>query len=356
MLFLRNAWYMAGWVKDLKPGDIFARTICEEPIVFFRDWNGASGALEDRCCHRHYPLSLGTVVGNTIRCGYHGFEYDAKGLCVKIPSQPQIPKNARVKSYVLVERHQCLWIWMGEAERADKSTIPDLAFLDDPSWGWRGTLYPVKSRYQFIIENLMDLTHLAFVHTTTIGNSAVIDQAKVTTTRGEGEVRVDRWMINTDPPPTYAKIGDFKDRKVDRWQLLRYTKPSIIRLWTGAAPHGKNARENLTKYGAPDGAKLGGVGFINVNLITPQTRASTLYFWAQGQDLKPDDQSTTDLVFEQADTAFEQDWALFEQQQIRTDQKPDAPRISVHADAGGAYSINMLNKAIEAEQAALRAS
>jgi phenylpropionate dioxygenase-like ring-hydroxylating dioxygenase large terminal subunit len=245
---------------------------------------------------------------------------------------------------------------MGEAASADMSTVPDLAFLDDPAWGWRATLYPVKSRYQFIIENLMDLTHLAFVHTTTIGNSAVIDQADVTTIRGVSDVQVDRWMINSDPPPTYAKIGDFKGQRVDRWQLLRYTTPSIIRLWTGAAPHGRNARENITQYGAPDGGKLGGVGFINVNLITPQTPTSTHYFWAQGQDLKPGDQTMTDMVFEQADTAFKQDWALFEQQQIRTDQKPDAPRMSVHADVAGAHSINMLNSAIEAEQSGSRAS
>lgn len=356
MPFLRNAWYMAGWAKDLKPGEIFSRTICDEPIAFFRDWNGGIAALEDRCCHRHYPLSLGAVVNNTIQCGYHGFQYDAKGACVKIPSQPQIPENARVKCYALVERHQCLWVWMGEAASADMSTVPDLTFLDDPVWGWRGTLYPVKSRYQFIIENLMDLTHLAFVHTTTIGNSAVIEQADVKTTRGENDVQVHRWMINIDPPPTYAKVGDFKGQKVDRWQLLRYTKPSIIRLWTGAAPHGKNARENIAMHGAPDGGKLGGIGFVNLNLITPETQTSTHYFWAQGQDLKPGNQTMTDMVFEQANTAFKQDWALFEQQQIRTDQKPDAARISVRADAGGVQSINMLNRAIKAEQTGSPAS
>ena len=62
---------------------------------------------------------------------------------------------------------------------------------------------------------------------------------------------------------------------------------------------------------------------------------------AQGQDKKPQDQAMTDMVFEQ--------------QQVRTNQAPDAPRISVGGDAGGVHSINMLNKAIEAEQQGLRA-
>ena len=142
MAFLRNGWYMAGWAKDLQPGGIFARTICNEPMVFYRDMEGHIAALEDRCCHRHYPLSLGAVVGNHIQCGYHGFEYDASGKCVKIPSQPQIPDNARVKSYAIVERHHCLWVWMAEPASADQTQIPDLSFLDDGNWGWKGTMYP----------------------------------------------------------------------------------------------------------------------------------------------------------------------------------------------------------------------
>ena len=134
-----------------------------------------------------------------------------------------------------------------------------------------------------------------------------------------------------------------------------YTKPSVIRLWSGAAPHGQNAREKIAKHGAPEGGKLGGIGLVNLNLITPETETSTHYFWAQGQDKKPQDQAMSDMVFGQIELAFKQDWALFEQQQIRTNQSPDAPRISVGGDAGGVHSINMLNKAIENEQQGLRA-
>lgn len=355
MAFLRNGWYMAGWAKDLQPGGILARMICNEPIVFFRDMQGNLAALEDRCCHRHYPLSLGAVIDNTIQCGYHGFQYDSSGKCVKIPSQTQIPETARVKGYAIVERHQCMWVWMADPASADASTIPDLSFLDDGNWGWKGTMFPVKGRYQFIIENLMDLTHLTFVHATTIGNYALIDQADIKSIRGENDVEVHRWMINSDPPPTYAKAADFKGGKVDRWQLLRFSLPSVIRLWSGAAPHGQNARDNIAAHGAPNGAKLGGIGLVNLNLITPETETSTHYFWAQGQDKKPEDQAMTDMVFGQIELAFKQDWTLFEQQQIRTNQAPDAPRISVGGDAGGMHSINLLNKAIEAEQQGLRA-
>ena len=83
--FVRNAWYVACWAGDLEPGVPLAKTILSEPIVLWRDRDGAPVALEDRCCHRHLPLSLGKVTGNTLQCGYHGLEFDNSGTCVSVP-------------------------------------------------------------------------------------------------------------------------------------------------------------------------------------------------------------------------------------------------------------------------------
>ena len=348
-MFLRNEWYVAAWHDEIKSGELLPRTICGDQIVFWRDTQGKVGAIEDRCCHRLFPLSKGAVCGDIVQCGYHGFEYDASGKCVKIPSQKQIPDNARVRSYPVVERHKCVFIWMGEASRADPTTIPDLP-TSDPQFGWRGTRYPVKGNYQLIIENLMDLTHLTFVHATTIGNYALIDSANVKVDRGDTDVTVHRWMMNSDPPPTYAKSVDFKGKKVDRWQIIRWTKPSYVRLWTGAAPHDMNARDQIAAHGAPEGGKLGGVGLFNLNMITPETEKTTHYFWAQGQDRSPNDQALTDMVFDQIEIAFKQDWAIFEVQQERMDQAPGRVRVDVAGDAGGIQAIQALNRLIEAEQ------
>jgi phenylpropionate dioxygenase-like ring-hydroxylating dioxygenase large terminal subunit len=350
MAFLRNAWYMAGWAKDLAPGGILARVICGDPVVFYRDQSARAGALEDCCCHRHFPLSAaGTVVGANLQCGYHGFQYDSLGKCVKIPGQDRIPENARVRSYPLVERHQCLWIWMGEAERADAAAIPDLGFLDDPAWGWRGTLYPTKSNYRFIIENVINFDHLPFVHASTIGNAAVIDQSETKLTRGQRDVQFNRWMVNIDAPPSYKKVAGFKEN-IDRWSLIRYIRPTTLHLWTGAAPHGMNARDKIGPHGAPEGRKLGGIGYFNLNMVTPETERSSHYFWAHGQDLRPADQATTDMVFEQIDTAFRQDWALLETLQLRSEQMPGRPRVDTAGDAGGIQAMKMLDLAIQEEQ------
>jgi phenylpropionate dioxygenase-like ring-hydroxylating dioxygenase large terminal subunit len=112
-MFLRNAWYVAARSREVER-TLLARTILNEPIVLYRKRDGAAVALEDRCCHRHLPLSMGTIIDDDLRCGYHGLRFDANGVCVNIPGQSEIPTQARVSAYPLVERWQWLWIWMGD--------------------------------------------------------------------------------------------------------------------------------------------------------------------------------------------------------------------------------------------------
>jgi vanillate O-demethylase monooxygenase subunit len=68
--------------------------ILGEPVVLFRDSAGHPRALHDSCPHRHLPLSMGCVVGDNIRCGYHGISFDGSGRCIDIPGQGRIPPAA----------------------------------------------------------------------------------------------------------------------------------------------------------------------------------------------------------------------------------------------------------------------
>jgi vanillate O-demethylase monooxygenase subunit len=177
-MFLRNYWYVAAYDHELAPRP-FRRIVLGEPIVLYRIEDGTPVALEDRCAHRHLPLSMGKVVADTLQCHYHGLRYDRNGVCVRVPGQELVPRSARVKSYPVVERYHWLWIWMGDPALADADKIPDYHWFDDPNWGAKGEYLHVNSNWQLIVDNLLDLTHLAFVHETTIGNPALVDQAKV---------------------------------------------------------------------------------------------------------------------------------------------------------------------------------
>jgi nitrite reductase/ring-hydroxylating ferredoxin subunit len=120
------------------------RTVLGEPVVLFRKQDGTPVALEDRCVHRHLPLSMGRLVGDTLQCHYHGLRYDGAGACVMVPGQDTIPPGARVKTYPVVERYRWLWIWMGDPARADPAGIADFHWLDDPAWGATVGLQPAN--------------------------------------------------------------------------------------------------------------------------------------------------------------------------------------------------------------------
>src|SRR2546423_7561339 len=123
-MFLRNSWYVAARSAEVarKP---LARILLNEPVALYRKEDGTPVALEDRCCHRQLPLSMGKLEGDDLRCGYHGLKFAPSGQCIEIPGQASIPPQARVRAYPLVERYRWLWIWMGAPERADPKLIPN---------------------------------------------------------------------------------------------------------------------------------------------------------------------------------------------------------------------------------------
>jgi len=128
----RNCWYVAAWDHEIKRLTLNRRILLGEAVVLYRTSDGAPAALEDRCCHRHAPLSHGRLKRDEIECAYHGLRFAPDGRCTHIPSQDSIPASACVRSYPVVERYHWLWIWMGDPALADDSLIPDFGVMDDP--------------------------------------------------------------------------------------------------------------------------------------------------------------------------------------------------------------------------------
>src|ERR1035437_3259163 len=125
-MFLRHSWYVAALSSELNERPI-ARTILGEHVAMYRNFEGRIVAVSDTCAHRGYPLSLGTVVGDKLVCGYHGFTYDAEGTCVAVPGQDRVPSRLAVRTYPLVELGAWVWIWMGHDE-------PDMTKLPETPW------------------------------------------------------------------------------------------------------------------------------------------------------------------------------------------------------------------------------
>lgn len=339
--FVMDSWYVAATEAEVAPGAIFPRTICGEPIAFFRAPDGQVIALEDRCCHKSLPLHMGMIEGCSLRCGYHGMLFDATGRCTEIPGQEQIPANAKVRAYPVCGRNGWVWIWMGDPALADAGEIPDYHWLDAPGWGARSNHVHVKANYRLIIENLLDLTHLTFVHGRTIGNAAVVKQAGVTFDRGDREVKVTHLMKGVQPPPSYKAAVGFTG-PVDRWMIVHYAPPSFCRLYTGAVQ-----REG--------DAILHRLDWRNLNAITPETETTTHYFWGHAQAHHPDDDAVTDFVIGQIKSTFQEDVVIFEAQQATIAADPGRPTslFATKADAGAQHAMRVLDRLLKDQAAGI---
>jgi vanillate O-demethylase monooxygenase subunit len=163
MTFLRNHWYVGALARDIGRQPLQS-WILGEPVVLFRKLDGEPVALRDRCPHRHAPLSLGKLIDDRIQCGYHGMQFDCTGACTLVPGETAIPSTLRVERFGAVEKHGFVWIWMGDPAGADESLLPQWPWCDRPGFEtYRGGCQ-IDAPFQMIIDNLMDLTHVHFVH------------------------------------------------------------------------------------------------------------------------------------------------------------------------------------------------
>ena len=344
-MFLKNHWYVAAEAHEINR-EPFARMICNEPVVFWRTDDGLPVAFEDRCCHRRMPLRKGTVEGDILRCHYHGLEFDTSGACVRIPGQSTIPPGAKVRAYPVVEKYKWIWIWMGAAEEADETEIIPFPWRESGDWGDKGTYFHVNADYRLLIDNLLDQSHLAFVHASTIGTSAVAEKANVRFLKSDESVTVVRWMIGNPPPPTYRMMMGWEpDKIVDRWAINEFRPPCAVRLSVGAAPGAAGGEDfgfSDLEHPEPDGA----FAFRNLNFITPESETSCHYFWSNACNIKPITEERTDLQFQQVLTAFHQDWEVLEVQQENWD---DRPVINTNADAGWIAARQMIHERLAEE-------
>lgn len=322
--FIRNTWYVAAWDREVtrKPaGYIFLN----EPVVLFRKEDGTPVALEDRCAHRRLPLSKGYLEKDAIVCGYHGVTYDCAGNGVHVPGQKSIPSWARVRSYPVVEKYKCVWIWMGDRNKADESLIPDFHWADNPGWGEKNRLY-VQCNYQLINDNLTDLSHLGYVHAANVGTTDLAEHGEVETKVHGNTVVVERWTMNKPPPKAYVEAGGFVGN-IDRWQISEFTPPAYFKLTFGAAPAGTGARS-----GGEDRKRW---GYVVRQWATPETERTTHYFWAIAHDYGIDrDPEMAKLFYPKMHEIVGEDVAAIEAQQKCIDLDPGAPVGAISADAG----------------------
>jgi phenylpropionate dioxygenase-like ring-hydroxylating dioxygenase large terminal subunit len=343
-MFLRNCWYVAAASHEVGRS-LLGRTYLDEPVVLYRREDGTPVALEDRCSHRHYPLSAGELKGDVVVCGYHGMEFDCTGACTHVPGQKVVPRGAGIKQFPTVERWKFVWIWMGDPAQADPDLVPEIWRNDHPEWEVVcGDAIPVRGDYRLVADNLLDPSHVSFLHKSTLGTADVAEIPQTTEQRGDNVV-VTRWILDRPAAPVYARLGGFTEN-VDRWQIITYTPPAMVEVDMGSCIAGS---------GAPQGDRSQGIELHAFNLVTPSTEKTSYYFWTHVRNFRLGEAEVSATVRAQFITAFTEDVMAIEAVQAGMDRFPDRRTVNISADGGGIRARRILQRLIDQDGAAASA-
>lgn len=332
-MFPRNCWYGVGWAHELTADNLLARQIAGEKVVAFRTAEGKACVMQDRCCHRHAPLSRGTLEPDGLRCGYHGMKFGADGRCIDVPGQDRIPETFRVKSYAVAEHKDFVFVWLGDPALADPSTLPDFYWHGSDDWVMRpGHIY-VKANYQLIIDNVLDFSHIAWLHGPSFGTASAAS-AKGEVTGKDGGVELRYFYPNTPIRAFHTRLVGFEG-PVDREHIINWRAPGFVYTSAKFWPAGHSDERPM-------------IDFRTSHFLTPETESTTNYFWthANRSDLASDEQM--DLTYDVVTRAFsEEDRPMIEAQQ--TNICPEERMRGVYWDEAPTIARQEIDRLLAAE-------
>lgn len=286
--FLENCWYAVAWSEEITNAP-FGTTICDRSLVLMRTEAGDVVALSGLCPHRFALLASGRQLpGDRLQCPYHGLEFGSDGRCVTNP-HGAVPRVLALESYSIVERHSLIWIWFGDPALLDDRLIPDFSLLEDPNHRTiRGRLL-TRAHFELITDNLMDLTHVGFVHKDGIGSEA-IQQGQHEVIQTGTTLFSNRWCPNGEPAPVWSALyGNYRGA-VDHWLNMRWDAPATMWLDVGVTRPGATRNDGITIWGA--------------HILAPETEASTHYLWAACRDFALDDVELDETIHVSIERAF----------------------------------------------------
>jgi nitrite reductase/ring-hydroxylating ferredoxin subunit len=328
---VRNRWYIAAFAREITR-EPMERTLLGKPVALYRKEDGTPVAMYGLCPHRYFPLARGKVRGDALVCGYHGFVFAADGKCIEVPSQGTGTGFCQ-PTYPIVERGPLCWIWMGEKRQADPALIPpyeDFALGED---GWRYSsenYFHLKGRSQLLVDNLMDLTHLPYIHHHIDGGEALANP-KLTEEDRDISYRVRRTgkvpfssfhEMVFGPEASFEGLSDFLS-------LTDFYGPELIRtsLPITLAIEGRDA--------VPP--ELGSLYILHG--ITPETETSTHYYGFSTRNFRLESRELDDFQYRSECTIRQQDVVAIESVEARLEEaaarqrellvKSDGPAVKV---------------------------
>ncbi len=338
MSYLRNCWYLAGWADELPEGGVLARRLLDIPVVLFRDKTGEAKAVLDRCPHRFAPLSMGYLQEGSIVCAYHGLGFGGDGKCTANPHGPIVPA-LKVEAYPVREAFRGLWIWLGAPELANSAMLPKLGFVDEvPETAFSCGYLRGDGNYQLYADNILDLTHVDFLHPTTLGGGS-ITRTKPEVSQDGNSVWIQWHPKNERPSPVQYAALEFTspDQRADSWTEVFWTPPAVMVLVAGAVPAG------MPRTG--DNVRA-------LHIMTPETKHSTHYFFASTRDFAMDNAEVNRQMAETRKKVFsteDRPMIVGQCERMEGEDLRDLKPVLLSIDSGVARARRVLQKLIAAE-------
>ena len=345
-MWLSNCWYVIAWEHEVPAAALFSRTILNTPIVLCRDQAGRIRALADRCPHRHAPLSLGRHEADGLRCGYHGLKVNFDGMCTEVPGIARAPANIRVRTFPVVSKNNWVFVWMGAEDAADEALLPDNFSNASPDWKNIPGYMHYETPYLLICDNLLDFSHLSYVHEKSLGGSTEIAlaQPEIEQICSEGQrgVRVTRHIRNVPAPPFYQRFGSF-DSNLDRWFIYDFLLPGTLLMHSGGRPTGNHPSDNSQA-----------VQLHSCQTLTPETDTSTHYFFQQSHPTGQGDDRVRESIYNSLVAAFHEDREMITAQFRNLQLGSSEAMLPLHVDSALLQFRQLLEDACATEAALAR--
>ena len=341
MLVVRNCWYVALWSNELVGDELVSRTILNEPILLYRAADGSVVAMEDRCCHRLAPLSLGERDGDNIRCMYHGFKFDPTGCCIEVPGQETIPRGARVRSFPVFEDGSWVWVWMGDPDKADRAFVPSGMGPGSPGLVMRQGQLDYDCDYQLINDNLTDFSHLAYVHRNSFGATEDFSRSRPKVVKLDRGVNISRWQIGNQTKVLETAAPE------ERWSEYEYLVPGVLLMRVASYPSGTAQTCNFER---PSEDVPFNFEFFSSQAVTPISDQQTRYFFCIGPRSGPGADEIAEQLMQVTLTAFAEDKAMIEAQQRIINADPARKELLFGHDNGPVQMRRVIEGLAAAEQ------
>lgn len=343
-MFIKNIWYACAWEHEVKAGKAIGRIVTQEPVVLWRNDEGELRAFEDRCPHRHAPLSMGRVEGNELRCMYHGMKFSDAGQCIHIPGTDHRPSGTDVRAFPVAEKDGWIWVWPGDPDLADTATIPDAWGLDPDKYSIETGAYDYEADYRLLADNLCDLSHIDFVHESTLRVASAFpwseDQPKIR--KLDDRLRIERWSCDVALDPS-------QDMLFDVWNSYDFVLPGLFIMNAMVYPAGTAKASDM---GPP--AENSPIQRVEQQSITPTTPGRCRYLFASGAPAATDGEgyAETETMMEIIRAAFLEDKDIIEAQQRIWDLTEEStPKAFLPQDQAPAMFRRMIDARLKQEAA-----